>query len=121
MSIHRRHVLSLLALSGAASIVPAPAIAAETVVVYSAISTKVMAAFIDGFKKKEPGIDVQVISGGSGELLSRMKAERNNPRGDIFSGPDVDVFDGSIDLYTGYKSKEAAAFDPAAHHPEGKY
>jgi len=121
MTLHRRNVLSLLTLLGTAAIVPAPTMAAETVVVYSAISTKVMQAFIDGFRKKEPGIEVQVISAGSGELLTRIKAERNNPRGDIFSGPDTDVFDGSIDLYASYTSKEAGAFDKAAHHPEGKY
>jgi iron(III) transport system substrate-binding protein len=117
MLIRRRDVLTMLA----AAIVPAPAVAAETVVVYSAVSTKVMQAFIEGFRKKEPGIEVQIISAGSGELLSRMKAERNKPRGDIFAGPDTDVFDGSIDLYAGYASKQASAFDQAAQHPEGKY
>jgi len=106
---------------GAATLLPTHASAAETVVVYSAISTKVMQAFVDGFQKKNPGVTVQVISGGSGELLSRMKAERNNPRGDIFSGPDTDVFDGSIDLYMPYKSTESAAFDAAAHDPQGRY
>lgn len=118
---HRRAMLHLVSAAGAAALVPRPAAAAETVVVYSAISTKVMQAFIEGFGKRHPGVTVQVISGGSGELLSRMKAERNNPRGDIFSGPDTDVFDGSIDLYAPYKSSEAAAFDQAAHDPQGRY
>ena len=121
MSIDRRRMLALSAAVAGATTLPSRAFAAETVVVYSAISTKVMQAFIEGFKKKQPDINVQVISGGSGELLSRMKAERSNPRGDIFTGPDTDVFDGSIDLYAPYKSTEAAAFDAAAHHADGKY
>jgi iron(III) transport system substrate-binding protein len=121
MIMHRKSLLCLLALLGTAAMVPASTMAAETVVVYSAISTKVMQAFTDGFRKKEPGIEVQVISAGTGELLSRIKAERNNPRGDVFAGPDTDVFDGSADLYANYASKEAAGFDKAAQHPEGKY
>ena len=121
MPSHRRTFLQLMAAAGATALTPRPAAAAEAVVVYSAISTKVMQAFIEGFGKKHPGVAVQVISGGSGELLSRMKAERNNPRGDIFSGPDTDVFDGSIDLYAPYKSSEAGAFDAAAHDPQGRY
>lgn len=121
MNIDRRRMLTLASAAAGATVLPSRGYAAETVVVYSAISTKVMQAFVEGFKKKHPDINVQVISGGSGELLSRMKAERNNPRGDLFSGPDTDVFDGSIDLYAPYKSTEAAAFDAAAHHPEGKY
>ena len=121
MIVHRRVALTLFGLVGAAAVFPSKVFAAETVVVYSAISTKVMDAFIAGFNKKYPDINVQVISAGTGELLSRIKAERNNPRGDVFSGPDTDVFDGSIDLFQPYKSTEADAFDVAARHPEGKY
>jgi iron(III) transport system substrate-binding protein len=121
MKLDRRTLLQGASALGAASLLPSRGLAAETVVVYSAISTKVMQAFVEGFKKKQPDIGIQVISGGSGELLSRMKAERNNPRGDILAGPDTDVFDGAIDLFAPYQSTEAAAFDAAAHHPEGKY
>lgn len=121
MRIDRRQMLKLTSTVAGAVMLPSRGFAAGPVVVYSAVSTKVMQAFVDGFKKRQPDITVQVISGGSGELLSRMKAERSNPRGDIFAGPDTDVFDGSIDLYAPYKSSEAAAFDAAAQHPEGKY
>ena len=121
MAIDRRRMLKLASAAGAASLLAPRAFAAETVVVYSVISTKVMQAFVEGFQKKNPGFNVQVISGGTGELLTRMKAERNNPRGDIFTGPDTDVFDGSINLYAPYTSTEAAAFDAAAHHPGGLY
>ncbi|MBI1774083.1 MAG: extracellular solute-binding protein [Proteobacteria bacterium] len=95
--------------------------AAGTVVVYNAISTKMMEAFVDGFQKVNPGTTVQVISGGSGELLTRIRAEKNNPRGDVLVGPDADVFDTAIDLFDGYQSKEAGAFDKAAVGPDGKY
>ncbi len=112
--------VSCLAL-GLASLAATGAAAAETVVVYNAVSTKLMQAYVDAFKKLYPGVEVQVISGGSGELLTRIKAERNTPRGDVFVGPDADVFDSAIDLFESYKSSEADAFDKAAVHSEQKY
>ena len=120
MIIRRRDTLALLATLGAAGR-PGPAGAAEAGVVYSAISTKVMQAFTEAFQKKNPAITVQVISGGSGELLTRIKAEQKNPRGDIFSGPDADVFDGAIDLFAPYKSAEADGFDKSTADPQGRY
>lgn len=120
MIICRRDTLGLFATAGAA-LLSRQAAAAETVVVYSTISTKVMQAFVEAFQKKNPAITVQVISGGAGELLTRIKAEQKNPRGDIFSGPDADAFDGAIDLFAAYKSSEADAFDKSTAHPDGKY
>ncbi|MSP88048.1 MAG: extracellular solute-binding protein [Alphaproteobacteria bacterium] len=95
--------------------------AAESVVIYNAISTKVMQAYTEAFQKANPGVTVQVVSGGSGELLTRIRAERNNPRGDLLVGPDADVFDVAIDLFESHKSPEAGAFDAAAQHKDGKY
>lgn len=107
--------VSLAMLSGSS------AFAAGTVVVYSAISTKLMQAFVDAFQKDNPDISVQVISGGSGELLTRVKAERNNPLGDVLLGPDADTFDSDLSLFESYESPEISAFDAAALQPEHKY
>ncbi len=95
--------------------------AAQSVVVYNTVSTKLMQAFVDDFQKANPGIKVDVISGGSGELLTRIKAEKANPRGDIFAGPDADMFDAEPDLFASYKSKEDAAFDRSAVGKDDKY
>ncbi len=62
-----------------------------------------------------------MISGGSGELLTRLQAEKANPRGDVLVGPDIDVFDAAIDLFDGYKSNEDAAFPRTAVGPDNKY
>jgi iron(III) transport system substrate-binding protein len=97
------------------------AAAGNSVVVYNAVSTKLIQAFAEEFEKQNPGAKVEVISGGSGELLTRIKAERANPRGDVLVGPDADVFDAAIDLFEAYQSKEKGAFDKAAVHSEGKY
>jgi len=95
--------------------------AAETVVVYNAIGTETMQAFVDAFQKLHPDVKVQVISGGSGELITRIKAESGNPQGDVLLGPDADNFDAVIDLFDSYKSKEDAAFGKGTAHPDHKY
>jgi iron(III) transport system substrate-binding protein len=95
--------------------------AAETVVVYNAIGTEMMQAFVDGFQKLHPDVNVQVISGGSGELITRIKAESGNPQGDVLLGPDADNFDAMIELFDSYKSKEDAAFGKGTAQPDHKY
>lgn len=102
------------------SIAPADA-ASNTVVIYNAVSTKLIQAFTQEFEKQNPGVKAEVISGGSGELLTRIKAERANPRGDVLVGPDADVFDADLSLFDSYDSKEKAGFDKAAIGPNGKY
>jgi len=92
-----------------------------SVVVYSAVSPKVMTAFVEEFQKQNPGVKVDLINGGSGELLTRLNAEKANPRADVLVGPDIDVFDAAIDLFDGYKSKEDAAFPRTAVGPDDKY
>ena len=104
---------------GAAAL--AAAAGAQSVVVYNAVSPKVMQAFVEEFQKQNAGIKVDLISGGSGELLTRMQAEKANPRGDVLVGPDADNFDAYLDLFDGYKSKEDAAFPRSAVGPDNKY
>jgi iron(III) transport system substrate-binding protein len=119
--INRRILLSGLAAIGLAPLLASGASAAGTVVVYSAISTKLTQAYVDAFQKANPDTTVQVISGGSGELLTRVKAERNNPLGDVLLGPDADTFDTDLSLFESYASPEAGAFDAAAIQPDHKY
>lgn len=121
MSRHAHWLKNALAGAALAALSATGALAADTVVVYNTISAKVMQAYVDAFQKQNPGTTVQVVSGGSGELLTRIRAERNNPRGDVFVGPDADVFDVALDLFEGYKSPEASAFSADAQHKDGKY
>ena len=107
--------------SGAVALLTTVSALAQSVVVYSAVSPKLMTAFVDEFQKQNPGIKVELISGGSGELLTRLKAEKARPRADVLVGPDADNFDAYLDLFESYKSKEDGAFPRSAVGPDNKY
>ena len=122
MKIKTFTLAALTAAVGACFAWASPAVAqTQSVVVYNAVSTKLMDRFVEEFQKLNPGVKVEVISGGSGELLTRIQAEKARPRGDVLVGPDADVFDAAIDLFDSYKSKEADAFDRGGVHKDGKY
>ncbi|MBI3453437.1 MAG: extracellular solute-binding protein, partial [Rhodospirillales bacterium] len=121
----RKHAFAFAALAAVFSAYFAgvtPVIAqSKSVVVYNAVSTKLMDRYVEEFQKLNPGVKVDVISGGSGELLTRIQAEKARPRGDVLVGPDADIFDAAIALFDAYKSTEATAFGGGAVHKDGKY
>ena len=121
MMIGKRITAALAAILAACALTSVSSTQAQSVVVYNAVSPKVMTAFVEAFQKQNPGIRVDVIAGGSGELLTRLQAEKANPRADLLVGPDIDVFDAAIDLFEGYKSTEDAAFPRTAVGPDYKY
>ena len=121
MRIGNRISVVLAAIAAAGALSGVTSAQTQSVVVYNAVSPKVMTAFVEAFQKQNPGVKVDVIAGGAGELLTRMQAEKANPRGDVLVGPDIDVFDAAIDLFEGYKSKEDAAFPRTAVGPDNKY
>ena len=55
-----------------------------SLVIYSP-NTDALVAVCDTFGEKY-GIDVQVVSAGTGECLERISAEKDNPQGDIMFG-----------------------------------
>lgn len=79
--------------------------AAETgkLVIWSATSAKLTEALVAAFTALYPEIDVQYITVGSGELLTRLRAEQPNPSGDILLGIAQEAFEGNYDLFTPYK------------------
>ncbi|MBO4393145.1 MAG: extracellular solute-binding protein, partial [Spirochaetales bacterium] len=74
-----------LAFAAAASEKAAPAASGE-LVIYTSMSEELQEKIFGGFEEKYPGIKIEVIEGGAGELKSRVKAEAGNPQGDIITG-----------------------------------
>ena len=81
------------------------------VVVYNATNPKLVSKVILAFKQKNPGIEVDVINAGVGELFTRIAAEKINPLGDVLIGASVEAYDSAVDLFAPYKSKEDHNFE----------
>lgn len=80
------------------------------VVLYNPGGAKVGQALAEAFQKTKPGVTVDVINAGVGELFTRIKAERARPRGDVLMGASIEAFQSDADLFEPYKSIEDAAF-----------
>ena len=73
------------------------------VVLYSSNNVDTLNLIKDAFEKKYPDIKISVVRAGSGSLMQRIKAEANNPMGDIFWSGGLST----INQYTNYQEPYA--------------
>lgn len=59
----------------------------DSLTIYTARSEPLNNTVIPAFEE-ETGIDVDIVTAGTGELLKRVKSEKNNPQGDILWAAD---------------------------------
>ena len=76
---------------GIMAIAPGAQASQDVLTIYNATNPKLVGKIIEEFKAKNPGMNVDVINAGVGELLTRIRAEKGNPRGDIFFGASVEA------------------------------
>ncbi len=76
--------------------------ASGTLVVYSPHDANPLNAGIALFEAAYPGIDVQVVAAGTGELLQRIKAESENPLCDVLWGGGADSLAAFNDYFQPY-------------------
>lgn len=74
-------------------------------VVWVAASQEEGQNLVQAFSKHYPNVNVDMIRAGSGELLTRLMAEQPKPNGDVIVGIAKEAFEGNIDLFTAYKTK----------------
>ena len=82
-TFHRAVGIAALALG--VMVIAAPAVAQGTLVVYCAVQEEWCRA-ITGLFEKETGIKVAMTRKSSGEVFAQIKAEAENPKGDIWWG-----------------------------------
>ena len=84
--LSRRTLLALsLALAGSATWAQAfPITTSGTVVLYTTNNAQSVDAVKEAAKKLMPNVRINVITGGSGQLLKRMEAESAKPQADVF-------------------------------------
>ena len=108
----------LLHAAALAAVLAAGAAQAQTVVLYSSNNPETIETALNVVKKSVPGINVQVVSGGTGALMKRIQAEAASPRGDIFwSGGfgTLGAFKGQLEAY---KAPELAAVPAEFRGPD---
>ena len=98
-------LIGLMLLSGAVL-----ALAEGTLVIYNAGGPEMGEDLVRAFKAKHRNINVEVIRLGSGEIITRVKAEAKRPQGDIILGMAKENMEVVYDLLQPYRVREAAKF-----------
>lgn len=76
-------------------------------IVYSPAPEDLLNTVIREFQDKT-GIKVELIQAGSGELLTRIKSESNNPLADVMFGGGAEAMEAHKEYFEAYDSPEAA-------------
>ncbi|MBB6454602.1 iron(III) transport system substrate-binding protein [Salirhabdus euzebyi] len=80
----------------------------DTLTVYSPHQNEIINPIIKEFQDRT-GIKVDVVTGGTGELLNRVTAEADNPGGDVFWGGGAESLEAFADSFEPYKTAEDEA------------
>ncbi len=78
---------------------------AKKVVLYSAHTQEIIDALVPRFKAAT-GIDAEVVKMGSGDVIARVKAEKNNPQCDVIWSIGGEQLEANSDLLEKYTPKE---------------
>lgn len=94
---------------------------AGKVVVYSPAPKSTSDLVVELWKKQHPDIAVDIISAGTGELATRLRAESVRPRADILFTGGTEIVGSMVELLQPYKSVNDAAFKKKFKHPKYYY
>lgn len=87
---------------------------------YYSNSTEWADPIIEEFENKT-GIKVNLVQDGTSSLFARVKAEADNPQGDVIWGGVIDTYRANQDLLQPYTSSNVADLKEAAKDPNGYY
>ncbi|MEZ5906958.1 MAG: extracellular solute-binding protein, partial [Geminicoccaceae bacterium] len=87
-------------------------------VVYASHPSEMVDFFAQAFGEKY-GISVTTVKAGTGELLNRIRAEKDRPSADIMWGGFADTGASAPDLFDPYESPELANIEPGMIDPNG--
>lgn len=78
----------------------------KSMVLYSPNQPELTNKMVNMFKEKT-GVEISVITGGTGELLKRVESEKDNPQGDIFWAGGAESLEAYKKYFEPYISTEA--------------
>lgn len=89
--------------------------------VYMAATEDFAIAIKEKFEAANPGITMNYVLLGGGEILTRLRAEAENPQADCVVGGSCDglMLAKSEDLLASYQSPNIADWDPTFYDPDG--
>ena len=89
-------------------------------VLYSSMTDNDLNNLVRLFNQRYPGIRIEIVNGSAGELTARIRAEKNNPQGDVMWGG-LSNNDGMIyeDLFEPYLSPYEDEIYPAYRSNNG--
>jgi len=85
---------------------------ARQVVAYAAEKEEIVQAVSRMWEKAAPDIQLSVIAAGTNEVVQRVRAERQQPLGDLIWGVGPEGPSANPELYEAYKTSEAKAVAP---------
>ena len=91
--------------------------ASGDLVIYTGCGPEITDPILELFSETYPDINVEIIKAGSGELVARIRAEVENPGGDILLGGEPYLFEANADVFEAYVSETDQ--DMIMSHPEG--
>ncbi|KLI38641.1 ABC transporter substrate-binding protein [Brachyspira hyodysenteriae] len=94
---------------------------ANSLVIYCSHPLDLMNTILDDFKAKNPDINVEVVTAGTGELLKRVEAEKMNPLGDVLWGGTLNSVKSKTDLFENYTSTNEANILDEFKNTEGPF
>jgi iron(III) transport system substrate-binding protein len=100
---------------------PALLAASNKLVVYTPAGARTVDTIMDMWAEKYPDIKVDVVSAGTGEIMTRIKTERVRPQGDVLLTGGTETVNSIIDLLQPYKCANDSAFREGFKHPEYYY
>ncbi|MQY77535.1 MAG: extracellular solute-binding protein, partial [Spirochaeta sp.] len=86
------------------------ALAEGKLVIYNAGSVEMGEDLVRAFKAKHRDINVEIIRLGSGEIITRVKAEAKRPQGDIIMAMAKENLEVVYDLMQSHRVREASKF-----------
>lgn len=99
---------------------PGAALAAGSVVIYSANESTLDTLVFDAFNKAT-GIEVRPIAAGSGVLMKRIASEKAHPQGDIIWGVSRSLLQSNVQYLQSYVSKNKEAIPAEYRDPQDRW
>ena len=90
----------------------------ERLVVYTSHKEEVYQPIIKEFEERT-GIWVELVPGGTNELLEQLVKEKENPKADVMFGGGVDSLEAYIDCFTPYFCQDWALLEPSMRSEDG--